>query len=90
MNLLQNGTMTHNGRARCARVDTSGPVVLREILIECERRAKQEVAYHLQHVPPEKRVRPGQCQVGVHRGDTIATPFISRSTHASLNGVGLN
>ena len=40
---------------RHARVDTSGPVVLREILIECERRAKQEVAYHLQHVPPEKR-----------------------------------
>jgi len=38
-----------------ARVDTSGPVALREILIECERRAKQEVAYHLQHVPAEKR-----------------------------------
>jgi hypothetical protein len=43
---------SHN---RHARVDTSGPVLLRELLIKFEERAKKEVAYLLQHVPVPKR-----------------------------------
>lgn len=43
---------SHN---RHARVDTSGPIVLRDVLIEFERRAKKEVAYTLQHMPVAKR-----------------------------------
>jgi hypothetical protein len=40
---------------RDARVDTTGPVLLRDIVVQFERRANQEVAYNLKHVPEGKR-----------------------------------
>ncbi|MGO9397185.1 MAG: hypothetical protein ACLP19_04970 [Xanthobacteraceae bacterium] len=42
-------------KRRQPRIDTNGPILLREIVLQFEKRAKKEVKRQLQHVPAEKR-----------------------------------